>query len=179
MRALSLSLRKCNPARCLSWWRRLFTERCQIKRPQRRSSLGTRLNGPAVRKPNRTAERKDIAMEPDLSFDFDSPLRKTESRRWSWPIRSIGSLMVLIALSCLSMTVMARGPRRQTKRGDPGSEESSLWAHFDPKGRPGSTRQSDARATKTDRSVRDRGGRRHRPQDGHQGRPHDRPGDGL
>jgi hypothetical protein len=53
-------------------------------------------------------------MEPDLSSAFDSPLRKTISRRWSWPIRSIGSLMVLIALSCLSMTVMARGPRRQT-----------------------------------------------------------------
>ena len=58
-------------------------------------------------------------MEPDLSFDFDSPLRKANSRRWSWPIRSIGSLMVLIALSCLSMTVMARGPRRQTSAAIP------------------------------------------------------------
>jgi hypothetical protein len=53
-------------------------------------------------------------MEPDLNFDFDSRFRETNSRGWSWPIRSIASLMVLIAVSSLSMTVMARGTRRQT-----------------------------------------------------------------
>jgi hypothetical protein len=58
-------------------------------------------------------------MEPDLSFDFDSTFRKKISRRWSWPIRSIGSLMVMIALSSLSLTVMARGTRRQTKPATP------------------------------------------------------------
>jgi hypothetical protein len=56
-------------------------------------------------------------MEPDLRFD--SRFRDENSRRWSWPIRSIGSLMVMIAVSSLSLTVMARGARRQTKPAAP------------------------------------------------------------
>ena len=76
-------------------------------------------------------------MEPDLSFDFDSPLRKANSRRWSWPIRSIGSLMVLIALSCLSMTVMARGPRRQTSAAIPVPRKAPSGPILTPKAAPG------------------------------------------
>jgi hypothetical protein len=76
-------------------------------------------------------------MEPDLSFDFDFPLQKTNSRRWSWPIRSIGSLMVLIALSCLSMTVMARGTRRQTNVTVPIPRRAPSGPILTPKAAPG------------------------------------------
>jgi hypothetical protein len=63
-------------------------------------------------------------MEPDLNFDFDSRSRKENSRWWSWPTRSIGLLMVMIALSSLSLTVMARGTRRQSKPATPVTSRS-------------------------------------------------------
>jgi hypothetical protein len=56
-------------------------------------------------------------MESD--FRFDSQFRKTPLRWWAWPIRSIGSLMVMIALSGMTLTVMARGTRGPTKPATP------------------------------------------------------------
>lgn len=55
-------------------------------------------------------------MEPDLSFDCEF---RAKSRGWSRPIRSIVSLLVVVALCSLSLTVMARGPRRQSTPATP------------------------------------------------------------
>jgi hypothetical protein len=62
-------------------------------------------------------------MEPDLSLDCEF---RAKSRGWSWPIRSIVSLLVVVALCSLSLTVMARGPRRQSKRPTPGAATSNV-----------------------------------------------------
>jgi len=52
-------------------------------------------------------------MDKELLSDVDSGFRETNTERCYWPVRSIAWLTVLIAVSSLSMMVMARGPERQ------------------------------------------------------------------
>jgi hypothetical protein len=60
-----------------------------------------------------------MEFKPSCGSEF-----RANSRGWSWPIRSIVSLMVMIALCSLSLTVLARGMRRQAK---PASPVTRTW----------------------------------------------------
>src|SRR5262245_40329764 len=59
---------------------------------------------------------EETPMKPKLDFD---PEFRANSRRWYWPIRSIGQLMIVIALGGVVLSVVPVGSRQQARPSRP------------------------------------------------------------